>query len=88
MFKIALFLIVIVLLWIYGIRILAWLLKKILKRQTRRIYQHTAAESDNKKSESETVVPKEKLDFSQITRRKFEKDQGEYVDFYEEKTNE
>lgn len=76
-------------LWFYGRQILMWVLQRWVRKQ---FEQHTEQKKERNPNHSSSTssqkpnsTPGVKMNMSDITKKKFEKDQGEYVDFEEEK---
>ena len=83
-----------VLLWLFGPRLMAWGVKSLLRHHISRMqggpsrtyYTSGAQRSTRRPSgEKKKNSRKKKLTVQEIEQKKFSKDQGEYVDFHEEK---
>lgn len=73
----------------FGPLILQWLVKRYMRRLDPQAKQQTTKrkgwrQASSHHTSAKSQARKEKLDMRDIAKKKFEKDQGEYIDFEEE----
>lgn len=74
--------------WFYGRQILVWVLQHWINKKMNeqaQNFQQNARKKETSKPNNTSRTPSQKMNLKEITKKKFEKDQGEYVDFEEER---